>query len=285
MRMMTNRWRVATIAAASVVAISLATLTEPGQVATASFLSQFRSQRLAVITVDSAIERGPFGQLERVGSIQGPGKDRFENVSTVAEAAQKVGFTLRQPDPATLPAGYDPKPTVRVTRTATWRFTFDTAKARAYFKEIGNTGMTIPDKFNGASLVVSVPSGAVLEYRRAGGGEDRLAVLQSGEISAGAEGGVSLEEMREFLLRLPGLPPETVRQLRNIQDWKNTLPIPIPADRVNWQDATIAGGPGLVLNDIGGVGSAAIWQRDGRIYGVAGTVRSADVQRVANGLR
>ena len=91
--------------------------------------------------------------------------------------------------------------------------------------------------------------------------------------------------MRDFLLRMPGLPPETIRQLRGIQDWKNTLPIPIPTDRVNWQDATIAGGPGLVLNDIGGIGSAAIWQRDGRIYGVAGTVRSAEVQRIANGLR
>ena len=86
-------------------------------------------------------------------------------------------------------------------------------------------------------------------------------------------------------MRLPGLSRETARQLRSINDWRTTLPVPIPAEQVAWQPATIAGSPGLLLNDNTGLGSAAIWQRDGRVYGVAGSVTPDELRRVADSLR
>ena len=67
--------------------------------------------------------------------------------------------------------------------------------------------------------------------------------------------------------------------------WRDALPIPIPADRVNWRDVTIAGGPALLLTDSMGLGSAAIWQRGDRVYGVFGSVAADDLERVANSLR
>ena len=64
-----------------------------------------------------------------------------------------------------------------------------------------------------------------------------------------------------------------------------SLPIPIPTDRVHWQTVSFGGHSGLLLNDNSGVGSAAIWQADGRLYGLAGSLKAADLQRVAAGLK
>jgi hypothetical protein len=75
-----------------------------------------------------------------------------------------------------------------------------------------------------------------------------------------------------------------VRRLRAICDWRDTLPLPVPADRIDWRSATVGGAPGLVLGDRGGLGSAVIWQRDGRIYGVAGVLRQSQVLRVAESI-
>mgnify|MGYP003289226561 CR=1 FL=1 len=77
---------------------------------------------------------------------------------------------------------------------------------------------------------------------------------------------------------------EAVRQLKAIGDWRDTLPLPVPADRIDWREAPIGGAQGLLLGERSGLGSAAIWQRDGRIYGVAGVLRQAQVLRVAESL-
>ena len=96
---------------------------------------------------------------------------------------------------------------------------------------------------------------------------------------------VTLDEMRDFLLSLPGLPSETVQQLRLIRNWSETLPIPIPTDRINWQHATFKNRhQGLLLNDNTGIGSAAIWQADGHLYGLAGSLRATELKRVADSL-
>jgi hypothetical protein len=109
-------------------------------------------------------------------------------------------------------------------------------------------------------------------------------VVQAGELVVDVQGNVSLPEMRDFLLGLPGLPPVVVSQLRQIQNWNDTLPIPVPVDKVNWQSTTFTGGQGLLLNDNSGVGSAAIWHANGHLYGVAGTLKGADLKRVADSL-
>lgn len=170
------------------------------------------------------------------------------------------------------------------------RFTFALAQARAYYQSIGRNDVILPERFDGASLVVNTPPAVLLEYRSEDAQADTpfgfgLVVAEAGTVTVGVEGGVTLEELREFLLELPGLSAETVRQLRAIEDWETTLPVPIPVDQMNWERVTIAGSPGLLLNDNTGLGSAAIWQRDGRIFGIAGAMKARELQRVADSLR
>jgi hypothetical protein len=108
---------------------------------------------------------------------------------------------------------------------------------------------------------------------------------QAREVQVGVEGAASLEEVRAFLLSLPDLPPDLVRQLSSIQDWTSTLPIPVPIDKMTWQETNIGGAQAYILNDNTGLGSGVIWQRDGKIVGVAGPMKATDLRRVAESLK
>jgi hypothetical protein len=143
----------------------------------------------------------------------------------------------------------------------------------------------LPDKFDGATLVVSIPSAAMLRYGGGSGSKDALIIGEAGELVVDVEGGkVSLPEMRDFLLGLPGMPADVTSKLKQMQNWNSTLPIPIPVDKVNWQSTSFHGGQGLLLNDNSGVGSAAIWNANGHLYGLAGSLKATDLKRVADSL-
>lgn len=298
-----RRWRVALGGLAAALALTFVVGTPEGRTATAEFLAQFRSQRFVAIPLDPSQERSGLAPLEHLGTVRDtrPSKSG-EEVATVEEASRRVGFQVKQPEATTMPADLNRAPKVMVAPAHEVRFTFDRDKAREYYRSVGRPEVSLPDKFHGVSLVVQVPAAALLAYegrdelglpsgarrdlQKTGSGKTpSLMVGQAGELKVGVDGNVSLEELREFLLGLPGLPPEAVQQLRAIQDWRTTLPIPVPADKVNWQQVNIGGGQGLLLADNTGAGGGAIWQRDGRIYGVFGAAKADEIRRVADGLR
>jgi hypothetical protein len=143
----------------------------------------------------------------------------------------------------------------------------------------------VPDKLDGTTLVVNVPAAAVLEYGTGKEHGGALVVGEAGTLTVSTEGQGSLEELRSYLLGLPDLPPDVVQQLRTINSWTNTLPVPIPADRIQWTRATLAGHDGLLLNDNSGVGSAAMWEADDHLFGVAGSMKADELKRVADSFR
>jgi anti-sigma factor RsiW len=284
-----RRWFAASGAVAAVLLTALIGFTPAGQTAAAAFLAQFRSRQVAPVEVSaqSQVEISrTLNTLGNLGTVQAPrggSPGSTSEPTTLAEASRTVGFQLQTPDPATLPAGIDRTPTIRVVPASQMRFTFDKTKAQRYLEATGQPQVNLPDKFNGASLIVSTPAAAMLEYTS--GSHQTLIIGQAGEIVVETSGQVTLEEMRDFLLSLPGLPPETVQQLRLIRSWGDTLPIPIPKDRINWQHATFKNRhQGLLLNDNTGIGSAAIWQADGHLYGLAGSLRATELKRVADSL-
>ena len=289
-------WRIAAsgIAAAVVLSVGLA-VSPDGRALASQFLAQFRSQQVTPIGItpqsQAEIQR-TLSQLSNYGLVRAPsyvrtGRNDSQNtVGSVAEASQRVGFALKMPDPASLPAGLSPTPRIQVIPADEIRFTFDAARARAYFQATGHPEVSLPDRFDGTTLVVAMPATALLQYGQ-GGSRQALMIGQAGELQVGVDSprNVSLEELRDFLLGLPGIPADTAAQLRSITDWRTTLPIPIPTDKVNWQSTSFGGHPGLLLNDNSGVASAAVWQADGHLYGLAGSLKATDLQRVAASLR
>jgi hypothetical protein len=290
-----QRWRLAMSGLAVALVLILVLGTPQGRGAAAQFLAQFRGERFAAVSLSTSqianIEQ-TLSELQHLGTISGIATaPEPQAMASAAEASQSVGFPVLEPDPATLPAGVSSTPAaVRVVPAHQVRFTFDLDQARAYYQSIGRNDVTLPERFDGASLVVNTPPAVLLQYRSAEAPEGSplgsgLVIGQAGTVTASVEGDATLEDLQEFLLELPGLSPETVRQLESIDDWETTLPVPIPIDQINWERATIAGNPGLLLNDNTGLGSAAIWESDGRIFGIVGTMKAGELQDVAESLR
>lgn len=285
MTLVLQRWRLSLGALAAALALTFLIGTPEGRVAAAEFLAQFRSQHLTIVTFDpTQVRQTGLFRLEQLGTVTNPRPPQPVQVANIQEAASKAGFPILQPDPALLPQGASKTPTIRFSPASQTRLTFDKQKARAYFDSLNRKDVSLPDNMNGATLVVSLPPVVMLEYDGSDG-KPSLMVGQAHDVQVGVEGNVTLDEVRSFLLSMPGLPDDLARQLRSIQDWRSTLPIPIPADKISWQDTTVAGSPGYILNDNTGLGSAVIWQKNGQILGVAGPMKAPDLRKLAESLK
>jgi hypothetical protein len=282
------------VAAGLVAALVLAGLlvTPGGRAAAAGFLAQFRSQRFQAISLDPAQSNqvaDVVGGLVQTGvftgdALQVSGFGDPEFVADLAEAGRIAGFAVPAVDPAVLPGGVERTPQrVVVSRAREARITFDRDRALAYLRSHGRPDAALPERYDGTQLVVQVPAAVVQQFAGRDGGP-ALLVGKAGTVGLTTEGGASLEELREVVLGLPGLPAETVAQLKAIGDWRTTLPLPVPADEVRTRPATVDGAEALSFADPTGRLHALLWQRDGHIWGVAGVVGSDEALDVANSL-
>jgi hypothetical protein len=286
--------RARAVAAGLVAAVVLTGLvaTPGGRAAAAGFLAQFRSQRFQVISLNSSqstqldaavselVQTGVFtGDHGKLNSIAKPTPAR-----DFAEASRLAGFQVQAVSPSALPSGVGTTPErILVTPPQTVRITFDRDQALAYFRRNGQPNARIPERFDGAQLVVQVPAIVVQEYA-GGDGAPRLLVGKAGTIGLDAHGGASLAELRELVLGLPGLPRETVAQLRGISDWRTTLPLPVPTDQARWRQARVDGAEALSFADRTGKLHALLWQHGGYIWGVAGVIGAGEAMHVADSL-
>jgi hypothetical protein len=286
--------RTRAVAAGMVAALVLAGLlvTPGGRAAAAGFLAQFRSQRFEVISLDPAQSSqvaDVVSGLVQTGVFSGDAADvhgfgRPQPVAGLAEASRIAGFDVAAVDPAVLPAGVGRTPQrVLVSPAREARLTFDRDRALAYLERHGRPDAQLPERYDGTQLVVRVPAGVVQQFA----GRDGLPALlvgKAGTLGLTTEGGASLEELREVVLGLPGLPAGTVAQLRAIGDWRTTLPLPVPSDQVRSRPATVDGAEAVSFADETGRLHALLWQRGGHIWGVAGVLDSDEVLDVADSL-
>jgi len=282
------------IAAALIAAVVLTGLvaTPAGRAAASSFLAQFRSQRFQVLSLDpgqSSQVEDVFGELVETGVFSGnphqmSGFGEPEVAADRAEASRRAGFAVPVVDPAALPRGIERAPErILVSPAREARLTFDRDRALDYLRAHGRPDAQLPERYDGTQLVVQVPAVVAQQFAGRDGGP-ALLVGKAGVLGLGTEGGASLEELREVVLDLPGLPAETVAQLRSIGDWRNTLPLPVPTDEVRWSPTTIEGTEAIDFADPTGRLHALLWQRNDHIWGVAGVVSSGEARDVANSL-
>jgi len=287
------RARAAAAALVAVLVLTGVVATPAGRAAAASFLAQFRSQRFQALTVDPA----QANQVERVlngladtgvftgAALHDPsGLAEPRPAADREQAARLAGFAVPVVDPAALPKGVEHEPRhLLVSPAREVRFTFDRDRALDYLRRHGRPDAQLPERYDGTRLVVAVPAVVVQEFAGRDGGP-ALLVGKAGTLGLATEGGASLEELREVVLGLPGLPADLVAQLRDIGDWRTTLPLPIPAGQVRSRPTTVDGAEALAMADTTDRLHALVWQREGHIWGVAGVVGSDEVRDVANRL-
>ena len=228
--------------AAVVLVVAGVAFTPPGRRAVAATLDAFRGERLQAVSVDLDEWAGAplyegMRALDAIGDVDLSGLDEPTEVADVAAAEDLAGITA-----PVLPGVPD-----RVVALAP-------GSVRIVLEE--RPGNDVPPALDGAALVVDVP-GALGAIFGPPDGPPEVVVGRSGSLVIRAEG-APLEDIREFLLSVDELPGELRRQLADIDDWRSTIPIPVPLDGPGWEEIEIDGRDALAFGDDSGFGALVL---------------------------
>jgi hypothetical protein len=265
-----RRWpRLGRVAVALLVMVGGGVLATPtGRAAAASLLERFRAERVAVVPFDVAsVDPEAIEALARVAEVEGVDRIARRQVPDVAAASAIAGFDVEPLDAGALPAAVTGPVRVIAQAPQTVRVTFP-------------DHADVPRGMRDAVLVLDVP-GVVLQTISGRDGEPVVIRGEAGSLEVSVEGGASLAQVRAALLSLPGLPPETVAALREIEDWDTTLPLPVPVDHIAWEETTVAGRRALAFGDESGLASALLWHEGDHFVGVGGRLPLSQVRQLA----
>ena len=235
------------LAAAAVVVVLAATVTPAGRSAVAQALDAFRGERLEAVTIDlqSLGESiGPDLQaLSNLGEVDMSGLEEPDEVDDVAAAEARAGIDA---------PNFEGRPEHLVAMApGTVKLVFD-----------ARDGNGVPARLDGAALLVDVP-GAIVGVWGGDDGPPDLVVGRAGPLAARSEG-ASLEAIRTFILSRKELPGDLRAQLGAIDDWRSTIPVPVPLNGPGWKDVEVADRPAIAFGDDTGLGALVLRQdRDG----------------------
>jgi len=279
------------LAAAATVALVATLLTVSGVAET--ILTIFEPKQLVAvpITVTDLNGAASFGAY---GTLTWTEQPKPYDVPDVRTAARDSGMTVLVP--GNLPTGVG-APHYGVMNKTTATFTFSADKTRQAAAAQQRTPPPMPANVDGSKLFITGGPAVVAYYddgtnptgaTGASGaspfaGMPKLIVAQ-GKPPVVQSDGVTVEQLQSYLLAQPGISPQLAAQIRAIKDPSSTLPVPIPVDMATSKKVTVQGVEGIFVGDSTGLGSAVIWQKDGIVYGVAGTLTEQQVLAVANSL-
>ncbi len=279
------------LAAAATVVLVATLLTVSGLAET--ILTIFEPRQLVAVPITTTDLSGA-PSFEAYGTLTWTEQPKPYDVPDLRTAARDSGMTVLIP--GNLPAGVGaPRYGVMPKTTAT--FTFSADKTRQAAAAQKRTPPPMPANIDGSKLFITGGPAVVTFYddgaRPTGAtgatgaspftGMPKLIVAQ-GRPPVVQSDGVTVEQLQSYLLAQPGISPQLAAQIRAIKDPSSTLPIPIPVDMATSKKVTVQGVEGIFVGDSTGLGSGVIWQKDGIVYGVAGTLTEQQVLAVANSL-
>jgi hypothetical protein len=255
------------------------------------FLSIFQPSQVAAVPVTAADVRSLAG-LTSYGTVTGGSSINFQPEPDAAAAAAAAGLGV--PVVAASPAGITAAPTYAVVSGGIVTFRFDAALAREAAARAGGQLPALPDGLDGSTLSVSIQPAVVVAY-----GVDPATLLQGGGTLPSGPAfivvatrtptvlstGVTVRQLEDYLLSVPGIPTEVASEIRALGNPTVTIPVPIPIDLASGSSVTINGARGLLIGDSTGLGSAIVWQHNGIVDAIAGTLTASEVLAVARSTR
>jgi len=258
-----TRFRVQQFAAITVPMETLAALAAQAELVPPEQREALRQQLQQLAQVTTTFEEG---SMREIGSLD--------------EAAAALGRTPMTP--RELPASLlEATPRYFTSAAGSASVTLDVARARDFLSNLGIQFASLPDPAESPTVTVTldVPASVVQVYTN---GEQKLVVAEMESPELLLPESIDAELLREDLLALPGLPPELVAQIRAVRNWRETLIIPVPAD-ASTQQVTLHGVSGLLIESA--EGSAVLWQKNGVLHIVGGTVDGETVLSAAKSVR
>ncbi len=282
------------IAGVAVVALMVAIIAAvPFSSLAEDMLTRFRVQQFSAITIpmdlfqhdaqasgssDGTMNAFVAAQLSELGKLNTTlNRNSLNKAASMTEAQAHLDNSLQVP--ANLASFDGVQPTVYLTDAGTVTYDLNVQKARDLFQLGGIDTAPLPDPATmpTAKISLDVPAGAALDYVSNG---KHLVVAQMESPTLSIPSSIDMSMVRDELLALGVLPPDTVTQLRAINDWEHTLIIPVPSGATS-SNVTVQGSPGLLITS--DQGSAVLWQKNGVLHAV-GSDSNVDVMSIASSL-
>jgi hypothetical protein len=257
-------------------------VTGAGVAAANDWLPIFSSaDEIEPVAISSDLDLSAVPDLTDYGTLEVTGAEEPAPVAGEAAAEELTG--LEAPDVAALPDGVSGEPQYLAIGEVAATFTFSAERAAQAAAEAGEDLPPVPPGLDGAQ--VRLTAGPALAAVWAGdSGVPALVVARAGAPEAFASG-TDFDELRDYLLSLPGLPEEVAAQLRSFQPDASTLPLPVPADYATSEPVEVNGEEATLLTSRDGFLAGVVWVEDGVVTAVAGSLSGSEVVSIASGLR
>ncbi|HEV8536956.1 MAG TPA: hypothetical protein VGR87_14715 [Candidatus Limnocylindria bacterium] len=211
-------------------------------------------------------------------------------VRSLSAAANAAGFSVQAP--SSLPASISGPVRYGVINQSSATFTFSADSTRQAATRVGRTAPPLPANIDGSKLIVTGGPAVFQIWGAPASTQTRgdlsgLPTLVVGQAKAPVvtSDGVTVDQLRGYLLQQPGISPQLAAAIRAIGDPATTLPVPVPAELAISHPVRVQGVEGLFIGDNTGIASAVIWQKDGMMYEVVGSLTEAQALDIANSMR
>ena len=225
------------------------------------------------------------------GTFEWTAPPQPKEVNSRSQASAQAGFTALAP--TSLPSSVTGDPRYGVINRSTATFTFSADSTRQAAARQNRTAPPLPANIDGSKLFITGgPAvvqiwGAPAGTPSASGAYPDVPTLVVGQAKAPtvSSDGVTVDQLRAYLLSQPGISPQLAAAIRAIGDPSSTLPVPVPAELAISHPVTVQGVQGLYIGDNTGIASAVIWQKDGMMFEVIGSFTESQALAIANSMR
>ena len=230
---------------------------------------------------------GPFRLGGAVATVQDPGPPRY--FADVASAERAAGFDVLSP--AFFARGLSAD-SVMVSGESRVRVTVATKPLREAMDLLGITDLELPAGLDGQVIEARLPSAVVQKFHSSG--KRRAALVQAESPEVSLPPGTDMKRLGEIGLRVLGVRPDEARRLAGVIDWNSTLLVPVLASATHFQQVSVNGARGVMLQTTStatpdgsdrGPGSVLMWTRNGRVYALLGNVGDVDMVQMAESVR
>ena len=279
--------------AAAAIAIAF---TFPAVRATAQqVLDLFRVREFAIVQIDEnrveKLKQQNFdpatllgGQVEK---LQDGGEPR--RFADVASAERASGLDIRTPSFVASMLSPD---TIIVNGESRVRVTINTQPLREMMNLMDVRDVDLPAGLDGQRIEARIPVVVMQTYRSSGKRRAMLVQAESPEVSLPP--GVELSRLGEIGLRLLGIEKSEAHRLAGVIDWHTTMLVPVVASTTSFQQVSVNGSRGVMLQTRStvapdgsdrGPGQALMWTHQGRIYALLGNISEVDMVQMAESVR
>jgi hypothetical protein len=272
------------------------------------FLNLFRVQQVVVVPVDLTGMQQLTGNStlgkqvselisSSVTTQQKPG--RPVTVADTAKASQQAGFTVRVPQIMT-------PSRISVEGAGAFTIKVDLAKAQSLLNEAGRPDLVLPNSINGADVSVNIPASVSVAYGtcpdpaaqdtasgiNSNGSAGRqypdcviLAEIPTPSVSAPAD--LNIAQLAQIGLEFTGMTSEEAAAFTRTVDWTSTLVIPLPKNAATYQQVTVDGVTGTLIQRPADDAPqyVLLWVKNGIIYAISSLgTNSQQAVQMANSL-